>query len=82
MNELVNLAKEILRGKREAGSQTHLQPGMTIYWESANGTTRGPAVVAGVFEADGQPWVWFTEGGTEHLLNSRMIVRIENPPLG
>jgi hypothetical protein len=74
MNELINQARQILKDKRGGEAVNRLVPGGTISWEGGDGKIRGPAVIEGVFQADGHDWVWLTYHGQEILLNSRTII--------
>lgn len=80
MNELINQAKLILKDKRVAEPLMTVAPGVAISWESADGTIRGPAVIEGVFQVEGQNWVWLTYAGQERLLNAKIIVKVHAVP--
>lgn len=76
MNELTNQARQILKAKQAGDIRKALHRGLIIYWESGDGKVKGPAMIEGVFRIEGNDWLWFTYDGQEHLLNSRMILRI------
>jgi hypothetical protein len=80
MNELTNLARQILKDAQGTDSRNTLAPGVAISWEGTDGKIRGPAVVEGVFQVDGQDWVWLTYANQERLLNAKFIVKAGDVP--
>jgi hypothetical protein len=76
MNELTNQARQILKDKHIGESPKTLVSGVVISWESADGTIRGPAAIEGVFQVEGQDWVWLTYAGQERLINAKIIVKV------
>ena len=80
MNELINQARQILKDQRGVGPLTPWVPGVAISWEGADGKIRGPVVIEGVFQVEGQDWVWVTYAGQEHLLNAKRIMKAHDGP--
>lgn len=80
MNELINQARQILKNKRGTDPLKTLVSGGAISWEGADGKIRGPVVIEGVFQVEGQDWVWFTYAGQEHLLNAERIIKAHDVP--
>jgi hypothetical protein len=51
--------------------------GNAIWWEGAvDGIIRGPACVAGTFEDGDDLWCWFTHENQEHMINTRLVVKV------
>lgn len=80
MNKLTNQARQILREKRGERSIRPLAPGVMVSWEGVDGELKGPAVIEGVFQVEGENWVWLAYAGQERLLNTTMIVKVHAGP--
>jgi hypothetical protein len=80
MNELTNRARQILKDKQRTDPRNTLVPGAAVSWEGADGKIRGPAVIEGVFQVEGQDWVWLTYANQERLLNAKFIVKAGDVP--
>jgi hypothetical protein len=76
MNELIDLAKQIVRDMQVQGRKPGLRPGCQVWWRGADRTIRGPALVEHLWEEGPRTWVVFTYQGTDHILNSQQIERI------
>lgn len=55
-----------------------LEPGCLIHWQGMDGKIRGPALLRGTLDHGGQTWGWFVFEGTEYLIDSMLIVKMES----
>jgi hypothetical protein len=81
MGDLTNLARQFLNEQapqQPGASRDDLIPGCLIYWQSMDGVIRGPAVVRGILEDQGQTWCWFTHNGIEFLLDAQLVVESQS----
>jgi hypothetical protein len=47
-----------------------------IWWRSVLDVERGPVLVEGVLDDNGQMWIWFEYEGIPHLLRTSLISRV------
>jgi len=78
MGRWLDRVKEPERRKGQ-GTGPRLEPGCLIHWRGLDGTTRGPALLRGTFQDQGQVWAWFTLGGIEYLIRAELIVTVHGP---